>query len=408
MKINLIRLSNSLDPNATFKKEDDRFIEDLNNELFDDDIELVSDETKSPFSMILIETGGSEQHFVKIEKDLPRPIILISTCKNNSLPACLEIKTYLSSRGEDPILLFGDEKELASTIKDVSRILSAKEVIDNATLGVIGKPSDWLIASVVDYKKVKEKFNINLIDITTLELKIEIDKGILDNIPRLDLLKKIAKDDQYFDGALKIYSGLKRIVEKYHLKGLTIRCFDLIQEYQNTACLALAMLNDEGSIGTCEGDIPSLLTMFFVKAASGLASFQANPSKINLRDSSILFAHCTIPMSICKDVKFMTHFESGLGIGIRGELEKRDISIVKLCPDLENALYVTGDIIKNETLPNYCRTQIEVKLNDERDLLNFIREDFGNHVIIAYGNIVPEFVNVLHYYNQLYKKNTKE
>ena len=39
MKINLIRLSNSLDPNATFKKDDDQFIEDLNNELFEDDIE---------------------------------------------------------------------------------------------------------------------------------------------------------------------------------------------------------------------------------------------------------------------------------------------------------------------------------------------------------------------------------
>lgn len=408
MKINLIRLSNSLDPNATFKKEDDRFIEDLNNELFEDDIELVSKETKSPFSMILIETGGSEQHFVKIEKDLPRPIILLSTCKNNSLPACLEIKTYLSSKGEDPILLFGDEKFMARAIKDVSHILSAKEIIDNASLGVIGKPSDWLIASVVDKNKVKEKFNINLIDISASELKEEIDKGPLDNIPKYDQIKAIAKDDQYFDGAIRIYSGLKRIVEKYNLKGLTIRCFDLIQEYQNTACLALALLNDEGIIGTCEGDVPSLLTMFFVKAVSGLASFQSNPSKINLEDSSILFAHCTIPMSICKNVKFMAHFESGLGIGIRGELEKRDISIVKLCPDLENALYLTGEIVKNDTLPNYCRTQIEVKFSEDDDVYNFLRKDFGNHVIITYGNIIPEFLNILHYYNQLSKKDIKE
>ena len=94
MKINLVRLSNSLDPNATFKKEDDQFIEDLNNELFEEDIELVENDN-SLFSFVFIETGGSEQHFVKIEKDLPRPIIMLSTCKNNSLPACFEIKTYL-------------------------------------------------------------------------------------------------------------------------------------------------------------------------------------------------------------------------------------------------------------------------------------------------------------------------
>ena len=400
MKINLIRLSNSLDPNATFKKEDDRFIEDLNNELFEDDIELVSDDPNNPLSMILIETGGSEQHFVKIEKDLPRPIILLSTCKNNSLPACLEIKTYLSSKGEDTILLFGSEKDMAFAIKDVSKILVAKKEIDNANLGVIGKPSDWLIASVVDYKKVKDKFNVNLIDISTKELKEEIDKGIIDNIPRFETIKKLGKDDKYLTGALEIYSGLKRIIKKYQLKGFTIRCFDLIQEYKNTACLALAMLNDEGIVATCEGDVPSMLTMFFIKAISGQVSFQANPSKIDLKDESILLAHCTIPLNMCKDVKFMTHFESGLGIGIRGELDTKEISILKLAPNLRDCLFLEGNIEKNETLTNYCRTQIRVKFQDDDSLYRFIRDDYGNHVVIAYGNIIPEFLNLLHYYNQ--------
>ena len=37
-------------------------------------------------------------------------------------------------------------------------------------LGVIGKPSDWLIASNVDYKNVKDKFNIDLINIDINEL----------------------------------------------------------------------------------------------------------------------------------------------------------------------------------------------------------------------------------------------
>ena len=37
-------------------------------------------------------------------------------------------------------------------------------------LGVIGKPSDWLISSDVDYKRVKETFDIELIDIDIKEL----------------------------------------------------------------------------------------------------------------------------------------------------------------------------------------------------------------------------------------------
>ena len=400
MKINLVRLSNSLDPTANFKKDDDQFIEDLNNELFDDDIELIEDPS-SPFSIVFIETGGSEQHFVKIEESLKRPIILLSTCKNNSLPACFEIKTYLlEKKKEDAIILFGSEKEIAVTLKEVSKLLSARNIIEDANLGVVGKPSDWLIASTVDYQEVKNKFHINLIDIPTSELKEEIDKGIVDDIPKLDVINELGKDNEYLEGALKIYSGLKRIIDKYHLKGFTIRCFDLIEEYRNTACLALAMLNDEGYIGTCEGDIPSMLTMFFVKAVSGQVSFQANPSKIDLSTRNVLFAHCTIPMTMVNKTEFMTHFESGLGIGIRGKLDERDISILKISPTLDHALFLEGKIVSNPALDNYCRTQIEVKFDDEEGLFQLLREDFGNHVIIAYGNIVADFLNLLHFYNQ--------
>ncbi len=406
MKVNVIRLSNSLDPNANFKKEDDLFIEEINNELFEDDLELVEDPS-IPYSIVFIETGGSEQHFVKVEKDLPRPIILLSTCKNNSLPACFEIKTYLNNHNqEDAILLFGSEKDIAYTLKDVIKLLTARSYVEGSSLGVIGKPSDWLIASTVDYEEVKNRFNITLIDIPTSELKEEIDKGILPDIPKYDFYKKLAKDNEYFDGALKIYSGIRRIVEKYNLKGFTIRCFDLISEYKNTACLALAMLNDEGIIGTCEGDIPSMLTMFFVRAVSGQTSFQANPSKIDLNNQTLLLAHCTIPFSMVKNPEFMTHFESGLGIGIRGKLDERDITIVKLSPKLNHSLFLEGKVISNPELTNYCRTQIEVKFEEDDGLFTLLREDFGNHLIVVYGNIVSEYLNLLHFYNQKSKENS--
>lgn len=400
MNINLIRLSNSLDPNANFKKADDDFINEINNELFEEDLELVEGDKEAKATVLFIETGGSEQYFVKIEKELPRPIILISTCKNNSLPACFEIKSYLLKQNEDCFLLFGSEKEIAYGIIDTVKLFTAQREIDGASLGVIGKPSDWLIASTVDYQKVKEKFNINLVDISTNELKEEINKGILDNIPKLANVKKLGKDNKYLEGALLIYSGIKRIVKKYNLKGFTIRCFDLIEEYKNTACLALAMLNEEGIVGTCEGDIPSMLTMFIIKAGTGKASFQANPSKIDLKTESALFAHCTVPLNMVKNTKFMTHFESGLGIGIRGDLDLGEVTICKIFPDLRKILFIKGELDKNETFTDYCRTQINVKISDPEDLYHLISGGYGNHVIIVYGNVIPEFYNLMKFYNQ--------
>ena len=75
MKINLIRYSNSLDPNATYLKDSNQFIEDINNELFDDDIELVADADDAIFSIVFIETGGSEQKFIQDVDKLEKPIV---------------------------------------------------------------------------------------------------------------------------------------------------------------------------------------------------------------------------------------------------------------------------------------------------------------------------------------------
>ena len=407
MKINIIRLSNSLDPKASFKKDGDAFIEEINNELFDKDFELVENDESALFNVIFIETGGSEQHFLKIERELPRPIILLSDCLNNSLPACLEIKSFLANNNEDCILLFGKEKDIAAALVEISRISHAQRMIEGANLGVIGKPSDWLIASMVDYDEVKRVFNVNLIDITSKELKSEINKGLLDNIPLKDKFSKIYKDENVLNGALEIYSGLKRVIQNYKLSGLTIRCFDLIEEYQNTACLALAMLNDEGIIATCEGDVPSMLSMLLIKAACDKPSFQANPSKIvfggEKEENIVLFAHCTIPLSMTNKYEFMTHFESGLGIGIRGNLNLGEITIFKLSRDLKNYLLISGEIKENNTLPNYCRTQISVKLEDE-DLYPLINKSYGNHVIISYGDNIGDISNVLHYYHERLNK----
>ncbi len=407
MKINVIRLSNSLDPHASFKHDGDAFIEEINNELFDKDFELVENDESALFNVIFIETGGSEQHFLKIERELPRPIILLSDCLNNSLPACFEIKSFLANNNEDCILLFGKEKDIASALVEISRISQAQKLINNANLGVIGKPSDWLIASMVDYDEVKRVFNVNLIDITSKELKMEINKGLLENIPLKDKFAKFYKDEKVLQGALEIYSGLKRIIERYKLTGLTIRCFDLIEEYQNTACLALAMLNDEGIIATCEGDVPSMLSMLLIKAACDKPSFQANPSRITFgnenEDNIALFAHCTIPLSMTSKYEFMTHFESGLGIGIRGKLNLGQVTIFKLSRNLKDYLLISGEIKDNPTLSNYCRTQISVKLDDE-DLYPLINKSYGNHVIISYGDNISDIANVLHYYHERLNK----
>ena len=413
MKINVIRLRSALhDQNKEMIKENDAFIDELNNELMNDDILLVENEKDATFSIVFVESGGSESEFLKIFDTLDDPIIILSNGKNNSLPAALEIKTYINTHKKTCLLLIGEEESLAKGIRNASSVFGAMEGLNGANLGVIGTPSDWLIASKVDYELAKEKYGVNLIDIPMLELDIEVKKKIIEDVPHLDQLQKKFKNKEVLNGALYFYSALKRIIKRYNLSGFTLRCFDLLTEYKNTACLAFGLLNEEGIVAACEGDVPSLLTMFFIKVISGMPSFQSNPSKIDFEQNSVLFAHCTLPLNMVSKYSLTTHFESGLGIGIKGEMPLGKISVMKLAPSLKSdeSVGFSATIKKNLSLPNYCRTQIEVEVDDS-GIYSILRENFGNHMIITYADCADAFMalaNILdNRYDNKHKKEDK-
>ena len=137
--------------------------------------------------------------------------------------------------------------------------------------------------------------------------------------------------------------------------------------------------------------------MLLIKEGLDQPAFQANPSKIDLRNGEILFAHCTLPLNMCKKYELMTHFESGLGIGIRGTLENSEITVTKIGPNLKDFLCISGTIEENLTLPNYCRTQIKVKFENE-ELFEFLNTSFGNHILISYGNNADDLMGLFHFF----------
>ena len=410
MKINIKRIRSALhEQNKEMIKDNDNYIEELNTELMNDDLLLVESDKDATFTIVFVESGGSEVEFVKIFDKLEDPIILLSNSKNNSLPASLEIKTYIQNHKRHCLLLIGNEEQVADGIRSASLLFGAMKSVDNTNLGVIGTPSDWLIASQVDYNLVKEKYNINLIDIPMLELEIELKNDEPVDIPHLNQLQKKFKNKDTLNGALKFYGALKRIVKRYNLSGLTLRCFDLLTPYKNTACLAFGLLNEEGITAACEGDIPSLLTMYFVRALTNMPSFQTNPSSVDLKENTILFAHCTLPLNMAQKYTLTTHFESGLGIGIKGEMPLGKVSVVKIAPSLKADDSVTfyGTIKRNLSLPNFCRTQIEVEA-DENGLISLYKDSFGNHMIITYADCVGSFYTLLHIYDDRYEKKHPE
>ncbi len=409
MKIKLYRLGNYLSNEDNKKREADDFINDINSSLFDDDIQLDEKVKESDIDLdvVFVETGGAEILFLKIFNELKDNILLLTHQKNNSLPACLEIKTYIVDNNKKPYFVFAPKEDICvRQIVSFVSTFSAKREMDGANLGVLGKPSDWLIASHVDYKKVKDIFNFNLIDIPYEEVKEEIDLHKIDRVPhRRELENKWKGKKEDLLLSFEIYCAIKRIINKYNLKGLTIRCFELLKDYSSTACLALGLLNDEGIVATCEGDIPTLLTMFLIKHINNTSSFQVNLSKMNFDNNNYecLFAHCTCPLNMLANYNLTTHFESLLGVAIQGELSLIDCSIIKINPALDSFFAIPGEIIRNGKESDACRTQVVVRIEEEyvADIFNYEK---ANHLVIAYGNILYQFYELFDSYYSKYQK----
>ena len=193
--------------------------------------------------------------------------------------------------------------------------------------------------------------------------------------------RKIDAED--WDGALAIYDALKALVARYRLDGLTLRCFDLLTALHNTGCLALAMLNAEGITATCEGDIPAMLTMAVARALTGRSSFQVNLSRIE--GDRLLFAHCTVPLDIVQDYCYDTHFESGIGVAIHGQLPEGPVTLFKISPDFRRVYRREARIVANPYGDNLCRTQVIVEAPGAAAY--FLQQPIGNHHIIVPGTL---------------------
>ena len=402
--------------------------------------------TEEIVNVAYILTGGTESLFIKLfGENCSRlgNITIISDAYHNSLAASQEICTWLYNNGVQhrhihiplhspdatlnrlPTLLCAESpapqrtechsevaairegaeaaSDEAATAKAANAEATSAEALVKAlggcTIGLIGEASPWLIASGIDKEALSERCGVSFreISIGTLADKYlgyrELWKNhTLSAGARAELDEVICRFSCSLEGdrttedlsdAAIMYLALASICKEEHLDAVTVKCFDLLSSCKTTACLALALLNDNGKIAGCEGDIPSICTMLAIYKALGRPSFMANPASIDSDNLSIDFAHCTIPTVMVESCTLPSHFESGIGIGINGEVPLGNYTLCKLSgKTLERSLICNGRLVKGEYLSNRCRTQVRFIFESKAEFDAFCKARVGNHIIL--------------------------
>lgn len=395
MVINLITFASLLHKQASVRSSHEVILTELEKYFTVNfvDYQDISKLTPSDFSILFIATGGVERLVIQHFESLPRPTIILADGMQNSLAAALEISSWLRGRGMRSEILHGELSEIIKRIFVLHSNFKAQRSLFGVRIGVIGTPSNWLIASNVDYLLAKRRWGVEYTDIA-LERVYEYFEQITDDevgeacahLAGKALACREATPEDMIK-AMRLYRALKRIVEEEKLSAITLSCFRLIGQTGTTGCLALALLNDEGIIAGCEGDLQSIFTMLAAKVLTGKSTFMANPSMINARTNEIILAHCTIGIKQTEQFIIRNHFETESGIGIQGILPTGDVTIVKCGGECLDEYYLTsGTLTENTNYINMCRTQVRIKLSSPADY--FLKSPLGNHHILLHGNYV--------------------
>jgi len=334
---------------------------------------------ESPLLLFVL-SGGSEQFAVKAIKNQPF-IILLAHEGNNSWAAATEIKAWMNQRRVEGFMADLNNQADMGKVRQLLRIYVSLEKLKGQKLGLIGTPSDWLVASGIHEDLLKDKTGIILKKIEWSEIHdykdFEPDEDFLEKYP---FTNRPAISD-----ASGLNDAIRKVITENQLDAISVECFSIVLEKSITACLSLSDLNDRGIPAGCEGDLTSITGMMLVNAVTGIIPWMANLIKIE-ESGTVRFAHCTAPTGLLSSFEVDTHFETGKGTAIAGIFSGEEVTIFRLSNDLCKAFLCKAAITAKQQHPeNACRTMIEVNLNPK--LAGQLKQHpLGNHHLVIPGD----------------------
>jgi hypothetical protein len=252
-------------------------------------------------------------------------------------------------------------------------------------------------------KAAREKFELNIIEVTYDQLRERIRKAKADAplvaqaakwtrqylaLPRT----RLQTQEPFVTNAFILYRVFKDWLREHEAWAFTIgACMGTVMPIaETTACMPLSWLNDEGYAAFCESDFVIIPPGMLLHAIARRPVFLCNstfPHK-----GVVTVAHCTAPRRMdgtrYEPARILTHYESDYGAAPKVDMRiGQEVTFID--PEYASGRWLGfKGVIKANPFHAICRTQQDIELQgDWRRLLDEARD---SHWMMAYGDHLRE------------------
>ena len=273
--------------------------------------------------------------------------------------------------------------------------------LKSANVGIIGYRADGFFNVGIDELATYKKFGclVNHYELNDIWSYKESEDAIAfyeEKIKKIFDLKAV--NETQVKKVATLASKLKNFMTDKNIKIMAIRCWpEFAAGFGISPCAAMSLLQDEGYILACEGDIDCGLTMLCHQAAGAITPFMADLSQVNLEEGTALMWHdgvaaCSLCDGICTPT-LDSYFAGGKGVTAGFVMKSGAMNMARL--DSINGKYRLFQE-KGTALPmdkilagTYAKVKFEHPMKDVLDRV--VYTGVAHHVSMVYGDFTKAF-----------------
>ncbi len=191
-----------------------------------------------------------------------------------------------------------------------------------------------------------------------------------------------------------MYLAMRNLMDHYHAQAITINCLGGFYGGQMAAypCLGHCQLNDDGSVGACEADLQSTLTMLLMSYLVRRPGYISDPV-IDTATNRVIYLHCVAPTRVfgpegrANRYHIRSHAEDRKGASIQSLLPLgHDVTTLQIAPTRREIIFHQAKTVANIDDPRSCRTKLAAEVKGDIQRLLTQWDLWGWHRVTFYGD----------------------